>query len=81
MSSAAPFRYLVGQRVELSRSFDAREVAEFAALVGGELDTGEHVPSGLVGGLFSTLLGTRLPGRGTNWMKQTLRFRGRARVG
>lgn len=75
------FDYAVGQRAELSRSFDAAEVAEFAALVGGELDTGEHVPSGLVGGLFSTLLGTRLPGRGTNWMKQTLRFRSRARVG
>jgi acyl dehydratase len=75
------FDYRVGQLAALERSFDAREVADFAALVGRELDTGEHVPSALVGGLFSTLLGTRLPGRGTNWMKQTLRFRSRARVG
>src|SRR5689334_10248358 len=75
------FDYAVGQRAELVRSFDAAEVAELAALVGAPLESGEHVPSGLIGGLFSTLLGTRLPGRGTNWMKQTLRFRSRARVG
>jgi acyl dehydratase len=27
-----------------------------------------------LGGLFSYLLGTRLPGRGTNWLKQRLVF-------
>jgi acyl dehydratase len=27
-----------------------------------------------LGGLFSFLLGTRLPGRGTNWLKQRLVF-------
>jgi len=75
------FDYAVGQRATLERTFAARDVAEFAALVGGNLDGAEHVPTGLVGGLFSTLLGTSLPGRGTNWMKQTLRFRSRARVG
>ena len=75
------FDYAIGQRASLERIFAAGEVAEFAALVGGNLDGNEHVPTGLVGGLFSTLLGTTLPGRGTNWMKQTLRFRSRARVG
>ncbi len=38
------------------------------------------VPTGLVGGMFSQLLGTSLPGRGTNWLKQTLRFRAAAHV-
>jgi acyl dehydratase len=33
-----------------------------------------QVPGGLLGGLFSFLLGTRLPGRGTNWLKQRLTF-------
>ena len=75
------FEYAVGQRATLERTFAAVDVAEFTALIGGNLDGGEHVPTALVGGLFSTLLGTRLPGRGTNWMKQTLRFRSRARVG
>src|SRR4051812_39800678 len=75
------FDYAIGQRATLARTFAARDVADFAALVGGNLDGSDHVPTGLVGGLFSTLLGTELPGRGTNWMKQTLRFRSRARVG
>jgi acyl dehydratase len=75
------FDYAVGQRASLERTFAAGDVVELAALVGGCLDGADYVPSGLVGGLFSTLLGTTLPGRGTNWMKQTLRFRSRARVG
>jgi 3-hydroxybutyryl-CoA dehydratase len=75
------FDYAIGQRATLERTFSADDIAELAALVGGNLDGDEHVPTALVGGLFSTLLGTTLPGRGTNWMKQTLRFRSRARVG
>jgi 3-hydroxybutyryl-CoA dehydratase len=59
----------LGQRATLERTFAAGEV-------GGAL-----VPNALVGGLFSTLLGTRLPGRGTNWMKQSLRFYRRAAAG
>ena len=44
---------------------------------GGEtppLPPAPQVPGGLLGGLFSFLLGTRLPGRGTNWLKQRLVF-------
>jgi acyl dehydratase len=74
------FEFAVGQRASLERTFGTDEVAGFWALVGGPCDAG-WVPSGLVGGLFSTLLGTRLPGRGTNWMKQRFRFRAPARVG
>ncbi|HXU69788.1 MAG TPA: phosphate acetyltransferase [Polyangia bacterium] len=59
----------IGQRATLTRTFAAREVGD------------DFVPCALVGGLFSTLLGTRLPGRGTNWMKQSLRFCRRARAG
>jgi len=32
------------------------------------------VPPGLLGGMISYLLGTKLPGRGTNWLKQELLF-------
>lgn len=35
---------------------------------------GPVIPAGLLGGLFSYLLGTRLPGRGTNWLKQSFNF-------
>jgi acyl dehydratase len=31
--------------------------------------------------MFSDLLGTRLPGRGTGWMKQTLRYPSPAHLG
>lgn len=43
----------------------------------GEMVTGAErarVPAPLLGGMFSYLLGTRLPGRGTNYMKQRLAF-------
>lgn len=66
------FDYAVGQRASVTRVFDAAEVAAFARLVGGA--PAAVVPAALVGGLFSQLLGTALPGRGTNWLKQTLRF-------
>ena len=68
------FDFHVGQRATLRRSFRADEIAEFLAFVGAIDDDGATVPSGLIGGLISTLLGTSLPGRGSNWMKQTLRF-------
>jgi acyl dehydratase len=35
---------------------------------------GRIVPWPLLAGMFSDLLGTRLPGRGTGWMKQQLRY-------
>ena len=35
---------------------------------------GRIVPWPLLAGMFSDLLGTRLPGRGTGWMKQALRY-------
>jgi 3-hydroxybutyryl-CoA dehydratase len=73
------FDFEVGQSAALTRTFTRDEVRGFSELVGG-LQNATEVPHGLVGGLFSTLLGTQLPGRGTNWMKQSLRFHARARV-
>ena len=83
-----PFKgFAVGQRVSLQRSFSAKNLADYADLVGercpvfsepdmarqvGFADT--PVPGAMLGGLFSTLLGTRLPGAGTNYLKQRLEF-------
>ena len=39
------------------------------------------VPGPLLGGLFSQLLGTVFPGRGTNWLKQSLFYPRPAHVG
>lgn len=76
-----------GQQAEMWRTFTAEDVAEYVALVG---DTNPIymdavaaqsvgfaqtiIPGGLLGGMFSYLLGTSLPGRGTNWLKQKLAF-------
>ena len=77
----------VGQRAETRRTFTAADLAEYANLTHDHnplyvkpkyaqqvgLD-GAVVPGGLLGGLFSYLLGTELPGRGTNYLKQRLYF-------
>lgn len=77
----------VGQRVQMRRLFTAQDLAEYADLVRDSNPiftsagyaqrlglAGPIVPGGLLGGLFSCLLGTRLPGRGTGWLKQKLGF-------
>jgi acyl dehydratase len=50
-------------------------LAEYADLTGDVAWAhANRVPGGLLGGMFSDLLGTKLPGRGTNWLKQSLRL-------
>ena len=74
----AAWRFRVGQRATIERAFTSGEVAELTVFTS---EAAGLVPNALVGGLFSMLLGTALPGRGTNWMKQSLRWWRRARVG
>ncbi|MCV6594017.1 MAG: phosphate acetyltransferase [Silicimonas sp.] len=62
----------LGQRAELTRSYTAGDLAEFAALAGTA--PGEAVPEPLLGALFSYLLGVELPGPGTNYLKQDFAF-------
>jgi acyl dehydratase len=76
-----------GQRAQTRRTFTAADLAEYANLTGDHnplyvkpkyaqkrgLD-GALIPGGLLGGLFSYLLGTELPGHGTNYLKQRLYF-------
>lgn len=70
----------VGQSAEVSRRFPASDAAVFAGLAG--LDRlPEAVPQPLIGGLFSYLLGVRLPGFGTNYLKQEMSFLSEARFG
>jgi 3-hydroxybutyryl-CoA dehydratase len=70
----------IGQSASLTRTFTAADVAEYAALSGDTRST-NSVPGPLLGGLFSNLLGTQLPGRGTNWLKQSFRFIAPAPIG
>jgi len=65
--------FALGQTAEVTRRFSARDVARYSALGGHETATNE-VPEPLLGALFSYLLGVRLPGVGTNYLKQEMRF-------
>jgi acyl dehydratase len=78
-------RLALGQRASIRRTFTREELAEYADLTGdtnplfhdpdyarGAGFRGCIVPGPLLSCLFSRLLGTELPGRGTNWLKQRL---------
>ncbi|WP_025745881.1 hypothetical protein [Kallotenue papyrolyticum] len=76
---------MLGQRATLERVFtpdDLRAYAALTARVAPAAPPSEAtVPEPLIGALFSCLLGTALPGRGTNYLKQRLTFHAPARVG
>jgi len=76
----------LGQQASASRIFTSADVAQYRAL---SSDSGLQfgmkgktaVPGPFLAGMFSDLLGTKLPGRGTNWLKQQLRYPAVALVG
>lgn len=72
--------FAIGQKAQMTRTFDAGDVAGYVALGGHEPASGE-VPEPLVNALFSRLLGVELPGQGTNYLKQESEFFGVPRVG
>ena len=84
---AAFYGLRLGMTASDERVFSVANLDEYGDLVGDRNPVfhddgaarargfnGRIVPGPLLAGMFSSLLGTRLPGRGTGWMKQTLRF-------
>lgn len=63
----------LGDATQVSRTFNAEDMNEYASLI-QQARTGEQVPEPLIGALFSYLLGMRLPGQGTNYLKQETTF-------
>ena len=76
-----------GRRAKTTRRFEPGDLDEYADLCADPnplvVDAAAArraglpervVPAPLLSGMFSDLLGTRLPGPGTGWMKQSLRF-------
>ena len=64
----------LGQTAEITRIYKKRHVRAFADLSGATGETPGQVPEPLIGALFSYLLGVDLPGSGTNYLKQDMRF-------
>ena len=73
-------QFEVGQTAAIKRTFDQKDLAEYASLANA-VTASRVVPAPLLGGMFSYLLGTQLPGRGTNYLKQHLEFPQPAFVG
>ncbi|MDQ4076016.1 MAG: MaoC family dehydratase [Chloroflexota bacterium] len=68
--------FQIGQSATAKRRFTEADVAEFHGLAGGVRPQGYEatIPGPLIGAIFSYLLGTELPGYGTNYLKQSLTF-------
>jgi acyl dehydratase len=62
----------VGQKAELTRTFTPEDIAGYDALAAGRTEA--QVPEPLIAALFSYLLGVKLPGPGTNYLKQEIAF-------
>ena len=82
---AALYGLRLGATASSKRTFTLADLNEYGDLVGDRNPifrddgaarsrgfNGRIVPWPLLAGMFSDLLGTRLPGRGTGWMKQAL---------
>lgn len=70
----------IGSRASTTRAFSRDDIAAFLELA-GDSQPPAFVPEPLVGALFSYLLGVELPGFGTNYLKQELRFLAPATIG
>jgi len=63
----------VGDMADVRRSFSRADVAVWAELAQMPAQPA-YIPEPLIAALYSYLLGERLPGHGTNYLKQSLRF-------
>jgi hypothetical protein len=70
-----------GMSASVTRVFSAEDLRGFAALAGCAPQDLRAVPEPLIAALFSYLLGVKLPGPGTNYLKQELDFRHPAPLG
>ena len=81
---------VVGQKAKTERVFTSTDVEVYNCLTNddglqfgtsSQPEEGQAVPGPLLGGMVSYLLGTKLPGRGTNWLKQFYSFEKPAYIG
>jgi acyl dehydratase len=64
----------LGQNASVTRTYNSGDRTLFSNLASHDGPVPESVPGPLIGALFSYLLGVKLPGSGTNYLKQEMRF-------
>ena len=69
----------LGASASVTRVYSAAEVESWRGLANAP-EGGSELPEPLIAALFSQLLGERLPGHGTNYLKQHMEFEAPARV-
>jgi len=70
----------VGDYAETKRAFSLIDLQNYTRLSDHEI-LDEQVPEPLIGALFSYLLGVKLPGLGTHYLKQETRYKADAAIG
>lgn len=69
-----------GESVSVTRTFSQQDLVDYTVLSGHDV-SGEQVPEPLIGALFSYLLGVKLPGLGTNYLKQETQYKTTVKTG
>ena len=64
----------LGQTATVTRAFSPEDLRGFAAIAGLHSAEFTALPEPLLAALFSYILGVKLPGRGTNYLKQDMQF-------
>lgn len=70
----------LGDDAQVTRNFSHQDLLDYTRLSGHEA-SGSQVPEPMIGALFSYLLGVKLPGLGTNYLKQETRYETAAMIG
>ena len=64
----------IGDISAVSRRYSLSDLVSYSHLAGLSHAVPDQIPEPLIGGLFSYLLGVKLPGFGTNYLKQEMEF-------
>ncbi|MFL0810631.1 MAG: hypothetical protein K6L76_09470 [Agarilytica sp.] len=60
----------IGDSVSIERGYSEQDISAFCTLANIERNTLQYLPAPLINSLFTDMLGTKLPGPGTMYMKQ-----------